>query len=287
MMSLKELNNNSLSNVVLYTHNTIEDLINSLSFHNIIFTGEDIFIGIKNEFGVALTRIENIKYSNIKLNKIPVNSYFKMFLPKAPFKLYIDIFNIFNYIYKESGNELCINVYYNKSTKRFELDVIKQMITEAHVDYIFGKNENDKNYIRYLQIHSHNSMPANFSNEDNNDEKNSQFCFYGVIGNFSKNCSYIDVNYSFRIWNGIKFQKININDIFNWQGSTVSNSIKTKLDEIIKNVKIRPELSNLPQEFIDFNNNSIEKRQIDITTQLKFAEAKKFLQKKLELESYL
>ena len=144
---------------------------------------------------------------------------------------------MFKYVCNQTNWELCVNVYYDLKNKEFKLSLDKQIISGAAADYKYSEEyEMSKNYVRYLQIHSHNTMTATFSSKDNNDENFTALCYYGVVGKLTSESKFFNVDMKFRVWNGIRFIDADLDSVFelNLPSCTLSSEMKNKLDKIIK-----------------------------------------------------
>ena len=110
---------------------------------------------------------------------------------KIPISLFKEIIGSFNRIYKKWGTECAAQIYQKRDTKEFFIYYPKQKVTGAHVNYAIDTNLNHMatEYSLVMEIHSHDSMGAFWSGEDNRNENS--LCYYMVIGNFSaKQCTY-------------------------------------------------------------------------------------------------
>ncbi len=229
---LQKINDTSLANVIFYKNGT--DLDN-LHFYNIVFAGNGIFVVLKNEFGIIYNKIENMKYVNSQLSDL-ADGYIYSLIPRPPLSLFVEILEMFKYMNNKIKSELCVNVYYNKRQKDFHLSIEDQFVNGATADYIYNENyEMSKDYIRYLQIHSHNSMTAIFSSKDDKDENFTAPCYYGVVGKISENSKFYNVETKFRIWSGLKFLEIDFGDVFELgtNETKLANATLEKLNSII------------------------------------------------------
>lgn len=213
-MNLKHFNDGSLTSIHFYDNNL--DFEKDLEFKNIVFAGNGIYNVLKNEFAIIYDKLE-IDYINNNLNKIDGNTIFKLNIPKPSIKYFIQIVDMFKYIYDKIKSELALNLYYHKSSKRFYLEIMEQDVSPGFCNYKYSPLENNKNYVRYLQIHSHHSMSASFSNTDDKDEKNSIMCFFGVVGRLNEHSDIFQVEKKFRLWTGVQFVEIGFMDIFDIQ----------------------------------------------------------------------
>jgi hypothetical protein len=241
-------------------------LIEELEFYNIVFAGNGVFIALKTAFGLSASKIDSIKYTNTALTELATNISFYSFIPKPDIQIFERIVEIFKYVHNKINSEIGVNVYYNKHNDTFHINIDQQLVTEIKIEYEYNKEfEMSNNYVRYLQIHSHHSMSANFSGVDDQDETCKTPCYYGVVGKLNSKSSIYTIDTSFRIWDGIKFHKISLDDVFNIRppSQKLSNVELNSLNKIIENsTKIlhsnafgdkilkEMELSNLEMELI-------------------------------------
>lgn len=232
---LQTINDASLAKILFYK-NDLQNFLNELDFYNIVFASNGAFVVLKNEFGISIGQIKNIKYSNSELYSLDSPIVYS-FIPKPPLSLFIEILEMFKYINNKSKWELCVNVYYHKTNQTFHINIIDQTIGGATANYKYDeKFEMSEEYIRYLQIHSHNTMAANFSGTDNRDENYTALCYYGVVGKINDLSKFYNVDMGYRIWNGIEFVNIDFDDVFETGANEIQlqNNVINKLDNIIK-----------------------------------------------------
>ena len=163
---------------------------------------------------------------------------------------------MFKYVCNKTKWELCVNVYYDTVNKNFKLNLHDQIISGTKADYKYDENfEMSNRYIRYLQIHSHNTMGANFSGIDDRDENYSSLCFCGVIGKISPESKFYNVDMKYRIWSGTRFTDLDFEDVFNIEHYPKPLTISQiqKLDSIIEKSKVA---SKIPQQ-TSFNLNGL------------------------------
>ena len=93
-------------------------------------------------------------------------------LPLIPMSLMSQITSFFRSFMQKSEYEALVLIYWDKQEKKFFAYVPKQEVQKAHVsaDLRDCPYDDDERYIRYADIHSHNSMEAFFSPEDDRDE---------------------------------------------------------------------------------------------------------------------
>lgn len=212
---LDKINNSSLAKI--HFHNgSLENLINKFDFYNIIFAADGLHVAINNDFGYAIDKIESVKYVNPGLNSLEHLNGIYLRVPKPNLELFVKIIEIFKYVYDKIKSEICVNVYFNKNTHKFHINIEDQLVNGTNADYNYDEQfEMSKGYIRYLQIHSHHTMGADFSGKDDNDEKLTALCYYGVVGKLNGQSSFYNIESKFRVWNGSRFVEVTFGDVFN------------------------------------------------------------------------
>jgi len=161
---------------------------------------------------------------------------------------------MFKYVCNKTKWELCVNVYYDTIDKIFKLNLHDQIISGDKAAYKYDENfEMSSRYIRYLQIHSHNTMGANFSGIDDHDENYSSLCFYGVIGKITSKSKFYNIDMKYRIWSGTRFIDLDFDDIFDVEycPKVLTDSQIQKLNTIIE--KSKEALKTPKQSLFDFN----------------------------------
>jgi hypothetical protein len=157
--------------------------------------------------------------SEIKAGFIPA-------LPRIPSSLIMKVIAFFrHYTYRggDDDKEVLVNIYWDKDKKEFIADVPEQTVTKMSVDaQISGQFANDR-YIHYMDIHSHNSMQACFSEEDDRDEKAARL--YTVIGKLDGFVPEIKT----RISNGGTFLEIDPAEVFEHFGALFPEEWKSKI----------------------------------------------------------
>jgi len=130
-------------------------------------------------------------------------------LPRIPADLMMHVLAFFrHYTHKGDEKEAMINIFWDKDNREFIADVPEQSVTKVSVDsQISGKFADDR-YIHYMDIHSHNSMRAFFSQADDHDEKATRL--YTVIGKLDEYVPEIKT----RISNGGTFLEIDPAEVF-------------------------------------------------------------------------
>jgi len=147
-------------------------------------------------------------------------------LPRIPADLMMKVIAFFRH-YTSRGDdgdkEVLANIYWDKDNREFIADIPEQAVTKMSVDaQISGQFANDR-YIHYMDIHSHNSMRAYFSEEDDRDEKATRL--YTVIGKLDGYFPEIKT----RISNGGAFLEIDPAEVFEHLDSSFPEEWKSKV----------------------------------------------------------
>jgi PRTRC genetic system protein A len=138
-----------------------------------------------------------------------VRAGFTPALPRIPMNLMLQIISFFrSYMSDAWEREVLINIYWDQQTRAYVVDAPEQTVTKASVDSHENLAYVDDRYIHYMDIHSHNSMKAFFSEIDDRDEKATRL--YTVVGHLNE--YFPDVKT--RISNGGKFLYIEPSEVF-------------------------------------------------------------------------
>lgn len=155
----------------------------------------------RNEIGCFTAPAENIREFE------DIRAEFKMALPKIPAHIFSKVMGFFKSISDELHYEVLVHILYDTEEKEYIIKVPKQRISEASVN-----SETDEPYpdrcIHVMDFHSHNTMPAVFSETDNADEKETRL--YAVAGRFNQTFPEITV----RAGCAGKFIPLNPEDVF-------------------------------------------------------------------------
>ncbi|NCE75371.1 hypothetical protein D1157_10210 [Anaerotruncus sp. X29] len=155
------------------------------------------------ESGRFITRARNIpEMSEIREGFYPN-------LPLIPFELVQQIIGFFrSYMRDGAETEALVRVYWNRMEERFLLDIPHQKVSKARIfaDIPIDPEKED-GLIHYADIHSHNSMAAQFSSIDDADEKGDRL--YLVMGRLDQYFPEV----SARICNGGTFLPIHPGDV--------------------------------------------------------------------------
>ena len=155
----------------------------------------------RNEVGCFTAPAENVREFE------DIRAEFKMALPKIPAHIFSKIMGFFKSISDELHYEVLVHILYDTEEKKYIIKVPKQRISEASVNSETDEPYPDR-YIHVMDFHSHNTMPAVFSETDNADEKETRL--YAVAGRFNRTFPEITV----RAGCAGKFIPLNPEDVF-------------------------------------------------------------------------
>ena len=124
-------------------------------------------------------------------------------LPLVPRERLLEILGFFRALMLDGHNyEAIANIYWDRERKAFITSVPKQRVTATRADSELGGGYGPERYIHYMDVHSHNVMPAAFSLQDDRDEKATRL--YAVLGRLNR---YLP-EMSLRLSNGGKYLAI-------------------------------------------------------------------------------
>ena len=177
-----------------------------------------------------------------------VRAGFRPALPLIPLPLIQQIISFFRSFM--SGNEeyeALALIYWDKVERKFFAYVPKQAVRKEHIeaDLRDCPYDDDSRYIRYADIHSHNSMDPFFSLEDNWDERGTGLYF--VMGHLERFFPELKA----RISCEGSFVEIDPSEVIDWPASTFPEEWSKNVVLEKKAVKKRPahsvlEVSMLP-----------------------------------------
>ena len=158
----------------------------------------------KNKLGVFVTPTNHIH----ELSE--VRAGFQPALPRIPHELFKRILAFFRY-YTEQEHplEVMVQIYWDSLKKRFLVVVPYQHVSgvEIRVPEEQPGQLDEERFYYYADVHSHNIMPAFFSEQDNRDELATRL--YIVVGRLQRPSPEIRA----RISNGGKFMEIPLGDV--------------------------------------------------------------------------
>ncbi|MEB9892798.1 hypothetical protein P4K96_04210 [Bacillus cereus] len=170
-----------------------KELFKNKEFHPInIFAAQDGFYEVReNPIGVFVAKTSPQDLQNWSVfeefsAKLPstlesCREGFKLKLPKIPDHLFLQLVSFFmDYVVEDV--EVMGIFYWNTEEKRYVLDVPLQHVSKVSVDPCYTGFP--PHFIKVAEVHSHNTMRANFSPIDDADELGTML--YGVIGRLKK-----------------------------------------------------------------------------------------------------
>lgn len=112
-----------------------------------------------------------------------VTTGFQMDLPKIPMHILMFIWDFFAKMSERFHFEALVHILYDTTTHKYTMRVPKQELTHTRVNSVMDEDY-PEHLIHVMDIHSHNTMPAEFSDIDDKDEKATRL--YAVMGRLDK-----------------------------------------------------------------------------------------------------
>ena len=112
-----------------------------------------------------------------------VETGFQPALPKIPMHILMFVLNFFKRLSERYEVEALVHILYDTIHRKYTLRVPKQELTAVSVDSVMEEDYPDY-LIHVMDIHSHNTMPAKFSDTDDRDERATRL--YAVAGRFDQ-----------------------------------------------------------------------------------------------------
>ncbi len=133
----------------------------------------------KNEMGQFITMAN--KVSELK----KVQAGFIPALPPIPQKLWMQVLGFFQSYMQPQPMEVLVHIYWDRVAHEYVTNIPKQFVSNTKIIADMTVNDLDeKRYLHYADIHSHNTMDAKFSPQDDADEKATRV--YLVVGNLDQ-----------------------------------------------------------------------------------------------------
>ena len=158
----------------------------------------------KNRLGVFVTPTDHIhELSEVRAGFTPA-------LPRIPHKIFSSVLAFFRYYAEqEYPLEVMVQIFWDSVEKRFLVIVPYQRVSGVAVNVPSASQSqlDEERFYYYADIHSHNIMPAFFSEEDDRDERATRL--YIVVGRLQDTSPEIRA----RISNGGKFLDIPLEDV--------------------------------------------------------------------------
>lgn len=156
------------------------------------------------EMGIISTPAKEIAVEGIE----NVEAGFCFKLPKIPFMLIDQIIAFFRYFNNQNGGvEALVQLYWDRVLKEYFIYVPKQTVNKVRVT-TDEEPLNNSQYLLVADIHSHNSMRAIFSSQDDEDDVATRI--YVVIGRLNEAMPEISI----RVSNGGKYLPLKLQEIF-------------------------------------------------------------------------
>lgn len=115
-----------------------------------------------------------------------IRADFQMSLPRLPASLLAQIIAFFRRVCVEYGRDLeaLVNVLWDRQEKEYVLHVPPQKIDTMSVKTDLSQQPDPARFLHVMDVHSHNTMSARFSNVDDRDEQATRL--YMVIGRLDR-----------------------------------------------------------------------------------------------------
>lgn len=148
--------------------------------------------------GEFVTPTSNVTYLD------EIRAGFTPALPLIPYELMAQAVSLFRYLMHNGMSdgplEALVHIYWNRVEQQFFLHVPEQLVGKAFVNAVLDDELlDDRRYLHYADLHSHNDMPAQFSPIDDKDERANRI--YMVVGRLDRYFPELSV----RICNGGHF----------------------------------------------------------------------------------
>ena len=129
----------------------------------------------REEMGTFITQIHGCReLSEIKAGFTPA-------LPPIPCEILRQTISFFHSLISDGKKyEAIVNIYWNRKDGLFTAVIPRQRVTAVRAESELSHVYCPEQYLHYMDIHSHNVMPARFSLQDDRDEKATRL--YAVIG---------------------------------------------------------------------------------------------------------
>ena len=159
----------------------------SYALSKLKFKGRELMMQI-NQFAIMFVPVAVMIPRYLVVNTLGMtNTYWSQILPLIPLPLIQQVISFFrSFMLEDEEYEALALIYWDKVERRFFAHVPKQNVRKEHIeaDLRDCPYDDDSRYIRYADIHSHNSMDPFFSPEDNRDERGTGLYF--VIGHLER-----------------------------------------------------------------------------------------------------
>lgn len=179
-------------------HTSLSSLAKDTNTPVRVLAGKDGYYEVRqNDIGLFCARTDTVPDLDVCKEK------FTMTLPFIPHEILVQTIAFFR---AHRNTEAVVNVYYDKIKEHYFAEAPSQRVTESHFDA--DRPQKEPHTVLVMEIHSHNTMSANFSSIDNQEQKETML--FTVIGNINKYFPEMDVRASC----GGKYIKVNPNSVF-------------------------------------------------------------------------
>lgn len=143
------------------------------------------FFHLKTREGVYEVRVNRIGVFSTLIEKFPFNGEpeyregVELFLPKIDASLLMQAVGFFREVFRRWKSEAAAQIFWSSEGKKYYLYIPSQSVTQTGVTLAWD-NERCQRDVLVCEIHSHHTMHAFFSAEDNEYEKAARF--YTVVG---------------------------------------------------------------------------------------------------------
>lgn len=169
-------------------------LLENMKSVNVLFARDGVYEIRKTEVGIFCAKISEHLVEELE----PCVSGLKFNLPKIPFCKLQQIISLFKkYCFICDGIECMCQILWDRVKNEYFVFIPEQRVTKYRVDAVIEPIEYYQQQMRYISvmdIHSHNSMGAIFSDRDDEHEK--QTMLYAVIGQVNNFLPDITVRFS-------------------------------------------------------------------------------------------
>ncbi len=182
------------------TYGSREECLAAAAEHEIYFLANYMEKGVE-------VRYEKTPISVVEASADKAVGRFQWKLPKIPMFMLDGIERFFSYVTIDFGTEALVQICYNTKGKSYYVWIPEQKVSKTEVttdEMVISTSE----VYHVMDIHSHNTMGAFFSNKDNLDEKANRV--YGVMGCLDKE----PTEMKFRAATGGKFVDVEASELF-------------------------------------------------------------------------
>lgn len=174
---------------------------------NYVIRGNGLWEVRKNKIGLFFTHLFDEEIGGFPEEE--QEEGFELSLPKIPRSILNQTVSFFKSICEEHNFEAYIQIFWDSEKGKYFIECPRQKVSHGRVEY--EPHGLDQKYTLVCEIHSHNSMPAFFSQVDDTDEFSRGDRFFGVIGRLDQNTPSMKLSY---IMGGKKRVYIGVDSLF-------------------------------------------------------------------------